>query len=52
MQKPLNKKLVNALNNVLVIATNKLNRAKERNDSWGVKHYQGDIAFINKQLKP
>jgi hypothetical protein len=50
-QRPLNKKLVSALSNLLVIANHKLDRAKQTNNTWSINHYEQDIAFIKTQLK-
>lgn len=54
-----NKKLKEALENVLVIAKQKLQYAIDRNKEWDIEHYKNDIKYIeseleivNKQAKP
>jgi hypothetical protein len=46
-----NKKLKEALENVLVMAKHKLQYAIDKNKEWDIKHYKNDIKFIESELE-
>jgi hypothetical protein len=50
-QNKLTKECKKALENMLVLANQKLERAKEKNSEWDIKHYENDILTIKKQLE-
>ena len=43
--------LKEALNQMLIIANDKLNHAKDKNRKWDINHYKNDIKIIKEQLK-
>ncbi len=42
--------LKEALERMLVIANEKLSRAKDKGKEWDIAHYENDIAIIKEQL--
>ena len=50
MGKKQKENLLSALNKVLVMAKDKLERAKNKNDEWDINHYTNDIAFIESEI--
>lgn len=50
MGKKQKENLLSALNKVLVMAKDKLERAKNKNNEWDINHYTNDIAFIESEI--
>lgn len=42
--------LKEGLEKMLGLAEGKLARAIEKNSEWDIKHYEGDVALVKKQL--
>jgi hypothetical protein len=46
-----NKKLIEALENLLVMGNQKLQYAIDKNKEWDIEHYKNDIKFIESELE-
>lgn len=49
-QKAKNNALKEALENLLIMAEDKLNRAISKGKEWDIEHYKNDIQIIKQQL--
>jgi hypothetical protein len=45
-----NQKLLTALENLLVIANEKLTYYENKNDAWNIDHYKNDIKIIENEI--
>jgi predicted KAP-like P-loop ATPase len=46
-----NKKLIEALENLLVMANQKLQYAIDKNKEWDIENYKENVAFIKSELE-